>query len=106
MSFGRPRGRPSFASKLLMTQEEPDLLTCSARHEAEQLFAMVRIGSETVEGVRTLVDVPPRLCLVLRQAARAGVTTHTIDAALAFRLEVRQYFDAIVAARVGKESHQ
>jgi hypothetical protein len=99
----RPRGRPRSSS----LEVDPGLeMTCSARHEAEQLFAMVRIGKETVESVRELVDVPPRVCIVLRAAARAGVIAHSIDQALTFRAQVRQHFDAIVAARIGQVSTQ
>jgi hypothetical protein len=68
------------------------------RIEARGLVALVRTDAESVESVRELIDIPPRVERVLRYYMR----THPEDAAglekaLRFRKSVREEFDRLVS---------
>jgi len=70
----------------------------SAVAEARALYEMVACGTESVEGIRGLIAVPPRIERALRAFARAHPEeAHAVEKSLKFRQAVLEVFDAMVS---------
>ena len=73
----------------------------SAHDEARALYGMLLREESTVEEIRTLMEVPPRIERALRAFARAHAEdAHWIEAALKFREATLREFERQVAAGV------
>jgi hypothetical protein len=69
----------------------------SARAEALGLYRMLGHDGNTVEAIRELVSVPPKLERVLRAFAQAHPEeAHSIERNLKFRLSVAREFECLV----------
>lgn len=69
----------------------------AATEEAESLYALVTSGQETVEAMRALIGMTPRVRRVLL-AANDYVGRQLIARALRFRSMTSDAFEALVAA--------
>ena len=70
--------------------------TATPRQEARNLFAQVEKNGVTVESIRELIAVPPKIEQALRQYVRRHPEdAEAIEKVLSFRKRVREEFDRL-----------
>ena len=74
--------------------------TASPRQEARALFAMIGRNGDTVESIRELIAVPPRIEHLLRLYLRQHPEdSDGVERALEFRRRVSEEFELLTACR-------
>lgn len=90
--------------KTLYTKAEPDPWRGGfpAKREARLLFTMIGRNGDTVEKIRELIAVPPRIESVLRAyAAHSPAEGPSIEGVLRYRRKVAKEFEALLRVSAG-----